>query len=168
MSADEKAKAAAGVRPAHLQRSMHGFGALLITLSALSPSIGLFIVGDELLQQAGTATFLCFLAAGLLGVAMACVYAELGSAFPHTGAEYTMVGRALGPAAGFGMLGQTLSGFTIAKALSAQAMVGYLQVLEPALPLKAAAIAIVAVVNLIGVLHPPLTALVSGLCLAVV
>lgn len=167
MGADAETKAALANPPARLERSMHGFGALLITLSALSPSIGLFIVGDELLHQAGTATFLCFVAAGLLGVAMACVYAELGSAFPHTGAEYTMVGRALGPAAGFGMLGLTLSGFTIAQALSAQAMVGYLQELAPALPPRATALAIVAAVTLIGVLNIRLNALVTGLCLAV-
>jgi amino acid transporter len=153
--------------PPVLARSMRSFGALLITLSALSPSIGLFIVGDELLHQAGTATFLCFVAAGLLGVAMASVYAELSSAFPHTGAEYTIVGRVLGPAAGFGMLGLTLSGFTIAQALSAQAMVGYLQALDPALPLKPTALVIVAVVTLIGVLNIRLNALVTGLCLAV-
>ena len=57
-----------------LQRSMHGFGALLITLSCLSPSIGVFLVGSDVIHQAGTSAFICFVAAALLGVAMAAVY----------------------------------------------------------------------------------------------
>ena len=63
-----------------LVRTMGGVGALMITLSALSPSIGVFVVGADVLHQAGTATLLCFAAAALLGVAIANVYAELAPA----------------------------------------------------------------------------------------
>jgi amino acid transporter len=60
---------------------MHGFGALLITISGLSPTIGVFIVGSDTIRRAGTSVFLCFAAAAILGLAMAVVYAELSSAF---------------------------------------------------------------------------------------
>ena len=46
---------------------MGGVGALMITLSGLSPTIGVFVVGADVIHQAGTGTFLCFLAAALLG-----------------------------------------------------------------------------------------------------
>ena len=83
-----------------LKPSMHGFGALLITLSCLSPSIGVFIVGSDVIRQAGTGVFICFAAAALVGVAMAMVYGELASAFPQTGGEYTILGKALGAGVG--------------------------------------------------------------------
>ncbi len=156
-----------GAPPVRLARSMHGFGALLITLTALSPSIGLFVVGSEVLHQAGTGTFLCFAAAALLGVAMACVYGELGSAFPDTGGEYTLVGRAMGPAWGFAMLGTTLIGISIAPALLGLGTMDYLAVLNPDLPRVPVAIGLVVIVTLIAILNIRLNALVTGICLAV-
>lgn len=113
---------------------MGGFGALLITLSGLSPSIGVFIVGSDVMHQAGSSTLLCFAAAALLGVAIANVYAELSAAFPETGGEYTIVGRALGPAWGFAMLGLNLLTFSIAPAMTGLGVATYLQVVWPSLP----------------------------------
>ena len=57
-------------------------GGLLITLSCLSPSIGVFIVGSQVIHQVGGGAFACFLAAVVLNLAITAVYAELGSAFP--------------------------------------------------------------------------------------
>ena len=74
---------------------MGGFCALMITLSGLSPTIGVFVVGADVIHQAGTGAFLFFLASAGLGVAMALVYAELVSAFPETGAEYTIIIRTI-------------------------------------------------------------------------
>ncbi|MEI9891393.1 MAG: hypothetical protein WDN45_13430 [Caulobacteraceae bacterium] len=66
---------------------MGPLGALFITLSGLSPSIGVFVVASDVIHAAGTAAFLCFAAAGVLGLAIAGVYAELASAWPETGAN---------------------------------------------------------------------------------
>ena len=66
-------------------------GTLFITVSVLSPSIAMFIVGSDVIRQVGTGVFLCFAAAALFGVAMSCVYGELGSAFPGSGGEYTIL-----------------------------------------------------------------------------
>ena len=101
--------------PAGLKPTMHGFGALLITLSCLSPSIGVFIVGSDVMHQAGTAVFGCFCAAALLGLAMAAVYGELASAFPQAGGEYAILGHALGPPWGVAALGLNLLGFSVAS-----------------------------------------------------
>jgi len=149
-----------------LKRTMHGVGALMITLSCLSPTIGVFVVGSDVIRQAGTGTFLCFLAAGLLGVAMACVYAELASAFPETGAEYTLTGRTLGPTMGFAALGMVLTGFTIALALSALGVADYLQVILPGAQQVPTALVLIVLVTGVGVLNIRLNALITGAFLA--
>jgi amino acid transporter len=149
-----------------LKRTMHGFGALMITLSCLSPTIGVFVVGSDVIRQAGTATFLCFVAAALLGVAMSCVYGELVSAFPETGAEYTLMGRTLGPTAGFSVLGLNLTGFTIAQALSGLGITTFLDVVFPGLPAVPVAIALIVTVTAIAILNIQLNALITGAFLA--
>ena len=148
------------------KRSMHAFGALMITLSALSPAIGVFAIGSNVIHQAGTAVFPAFVLAVLVGVTIANCYGELGSAFPDTGGEYTIIGRTLGPAAGFAMLGNNLVGFTLANALVGLSMTKYLAVLTPGLPEIPTAIALVVVVTGMAVLNIRVNALVTGLFLA--
>jgi amino acid transporter len=145
---------------------MHGFGALMITLSCLSPSIGVFIVGSDVIRQAGTGVFACFVAAALVGVLMANVYAELVSAFPDTGGEYTILGKTLGPTAGFAVLGLLLVGFTIGLALSALGIADYLRVVAPGLQATPTAIVITLLVTLIAVLNIQINALVTGIFLS--
>ncbi len=112
---------------------MHGFGALLITISGLSPSIGVFVVGSDTLRHAGTSVFLCFVAAAILGLAMAVVYAELSSAYPDTGGEYTILSRTLGPVWGTAALALNLLGFPLALSLSGLGVATYLSALAPGL-----------------------------------
>ncbi|MHB8283293.1 MAG: APC family permease [Caulobacteraceae bacterium] len=154
-------------RPPVLARTMDGFGALLITLSGLSPSIGVFIVGSDVMHQAGSSTLLCFAAAALLGVAIANVYAELSAAFPETGGEYTIVGRALGPAWGFAMLGLNLLTFSIAPAMTGLGVATYLQVVTPGLPAVPTALVAVALCMGVAVLNVKVNAWVTGLFLSV-
>jgi len=145
---------------------MHGFGALMITLSCLSPSIGVFIVGSDVIRQAGTGVFACFVAAGLLGVLMACIYAELVSAFPDTGGEYTLIGRTVGPTAGFAVLGLLLTGFTVGEALSSLGIATYLRVIIPGLQATPTALTVSILVTLVAVLNIRINALVTGIFLS--
>jgi amino acid transporter len=145
---------------------MHGFGALMITLSCLSPSIGVFIVGSDVIRQAGTGVFVCFVAAALLGVLMACIYAELVSAFPDTGGEYTLLGRTLGPTAGFAVLGLLLNGFAVGEALSSLGIASYLRVIAPGLQATPTALVISVLVTLVAVLNIRINALVTGVFLS--
>ncbi|WP_428395841.1 APC family permease [Lichenicoccus sp.] len=149
-----------------LKREMTSVGGLLITLAGLSPGIGVFIVGSDVLHQVGSGVILCFTAAIVLGIAMASVYAELGSAFPHTGGEYTIAGRVLGVPAGFAMLAINLGGLCFALPLSGLGMADYLRVIVPGLPVVPTALAAVAVVTLIAVLSVRLNAVFTGTLLA--
>ena len=143
-------------------RTIRGLGALMITLSAISPTIGVFVVGSDLLAQGGTGAFLAFVGAGLLGLAMASVYAELVSAFPVSGGEYTIFGRVLGPAAAFAILGISLIGSTIALALTGLGVADYLRVVWPGAAAVPIALVTVAAVTFIAVLDIRVNAFVTG------
>ena len=146
---------------------MGGRGALLNTLSNLSPSIGVFVVGAEVMGQAGSGTFLCFLAAALLGLAIASVYAELASTCPETGGEYTIVGHLLGPGWGFAMRGLNLLTFSIAPAMTALGAATYLAAVAPGLAPVPTALVLVAACTGVSILNVRLNAVVTGLFLAV-
>jgi amino acid transporter len=123
-----------------LRRVVGTLGGLLLTLATLSPSLGVFVIGNDMLHQAGSATVACLLVATILGLAVAAVYAELGSAFPHPGAEYTLAGRVLGPRAGFAMMATNLIGLPISMAVSGLGIADYLQGMMPGLSDRAVAI----------------------------
>ena len=148
-----------------LGRTMGGLGALMITLSGLSPTIGVFVVGADVIHQAGTGAFLCFLAAALLGVAMALVYAELISAFPEAGAEYTILTRTLGPALGFAALGLNLVNFTVAQALSGLGVADYVGGMLPGVSPRVLALMLVGGVTLLAVLNVRFNAWLTGIFL---
>jgi amino acid transporter len=126
-----------------------------------------FVVASDVIHAAGTAAVLCFAAAGVLGLAIAGVYAELASAWPETGGEYTIVGRILGPGAGFAMLGLNLFTFSINPAIIALGAAAYLQVVLPSLPVIPAAMALVAVCMGMSILNIRLNAWVTGAFLSV-
>jgi amino acid transporter len=150
-----------------LERTMSGFGALLITLSCLSPGLGVFVVSSDVIKQAGTGVFICFGVATLLSFVMAAVYGELASAFPHAGGEYTILRRTLGPAWGFAVLSLNLLGFGVAQALSGLGVATYLAAVWPGLPVRATAAVLVVLVTATAVLNIRLNAALTGVFLAV-
>ncbi len=64
---------------------------------------GIFLVPSTIAREAGTvwAVFLVWLVGGLLSLAGALSYAELGATFPEAGGEYVFLRRAYGPLWGF-------------------------------------------------------------------
>ena len=152
---------------APLKQSMHRLGALLITVSNVTPAASVFIMGQAVIGQAGTGALLCFLAAGLLGLATAYVYAELSSAFPLTGGEYSMIGATMGPAWGFMALGLNLVGGGLGQAVTALGLAEYLNVAFPGVPALPTALAATAGVTLLSVLHVRTNAWITGVFLLV-
>jgi amino acid transporter len=106
-------------RPAPLKRSMRVIGVLLLTLSAVTPASSVFVGVPTVISEAGTGTLVSMLIGALLAVPITCVYAELSSAFPIAGGEYALVGRTLGPAPGFAILGLTVAVNMLAPAVLA-------------------------------------------------
>jgi len=150
----------------HLQRVMGPFAALLLTLAVLSPGLGVFIVGNDMLHQAGSGTIACLLAACCLGAAVAALYAELGSAFPHAGAEYTLAGRLLGAPAGFAMLAVYLVALPIGMAVSGLGIADYLADIIPGLAERQIAVPAILAAVLIAACSIRMNATVTGLLVA--
>jgi amino acid transporter len=146
---------------------MTSLGGLMLTLTALSPSLGVFVVGSDIIHLVGSGVFLCFLAVAIMDIAVAAIYAELGSAFPHAGGEYTLAGRLLCPEAGFAMLALTGIGGFVAPALCALGLAGYLSPFLPGLPVPAIAMAAVILVTIIAVCSIRFNALFTGALLAI-
>jgi amino acid transporter len=72
---------------------LSGFAVFLITMSALSPALSVFVLGGEVLKLAGTGAAIAFIAGFFIAVIWSMIYAELGSAFPHAGGEYAGISR---------------------------------------------------------------------------
>jgi amino acid transporter len=149
-----------------LQRVMGPFAALLLTLAVLSPGLGVFIVGNDMLRQAGSGTVACLLAAACLGAAVAALYAELGSAFPHAGAEYTLAGRLLGAPAGFAMLAVYIVALPIGMAVSGLGIADYLGDIFAGIGERQIAIPAILAAVLIAACSIRLNATVTGLLVA--
>lgn len=150
-----------------LTRSMRRAGTLLITISGITPAASVFIMGQDVIHQAGTGAVLCFALAALLGIATAFVYAELSSAFPLTGGEYSMIGRTMGPVWGFMALGLNLFGGALGQAVTALGLADYLAVVAPGLPPLPVALAVTALTTLVTLLNIRLNAKITGAFLLV-
>ena len=150
-----------------LTRSMRRAGNLLITISAITPAASVFIMGQDVIHQAGAGAILCFAAAALLGLTTAFVYAELSSAFPLTGGEYSMIGRTMGPSWGFMALGLNLFGGALGQAVTALGLADYLGVVAPGIPALPVALGVTAATTLVTVLNIRLNAKITGVFLLV-
>ena len=84
-----------------LDRGLHVIGNIMITISGVAPTAGVFIMAPIALWIAGTGAFWAFLVAGIIGIGMAFSYAEAGTAFPVTGGEWAIIARILGRPIGF-------------------------------------------------------------------
>jgi amino acid transporter len=161
-------KSSADVRgAAALARTIGLPGALLLTLSAITPASSVFVILPGALKVAGTGTLVAMLAAMIVGVCMAFVYAELASAFPHTGGEYVFVARTLGPAPGFMFLGLTVLGALLSPAVLALGVGQYLAVLLPAIEPAPVAAVMIAGATLLGILNIRANAWLTGTFLAI-
>lgn len=142
-------------------------GVLFLTLSATTPASSVFVIVPEMLHEAGSGALIAMLLAAIVCVATAYVYAELSSAFPVAGGEYVMVGRTLGPLAGFVMLAVNLVNNLLFPAVIGLGLSDVLSGVLPGLPVIPTAIAMVALSTLVGVLHIRLNAWVTGVFLVI-
>lgn len=142
-------------------------GVLFLTLSAETPGSSMFVIVPDVLSQAGTGALLAMIAAGVIALCMAQVYAELGSAFPISGGEYCIVGRTLGPLSGFVVLGLNLVNSLLGAAVLSLGVSEYLGALVPGLQPIPTALVVVLGSTLLGVLNIRTNAVVTGAFLAV-
>ena len=150
-----------------LRREMSGFGGMVITLTNLSPSIGVFIAAPVVIQQSGSFAVVACLLAFVLGLIVSGVYAELGSAFPHAGGDYVLIGATLGPTLRFASLAGMLVTFPVAMALSGLGVANFLKVLVPAIDPAPFALVCIVGVTALAALSVRMNVWITGLFLAV-
>jgi amino acid transporter len=154
-------------KPAGLNRVLGALGTLMIVLSAVTPASSVFIIVPVVISIAGSGSFLSFIAASIIGLFMAFVYAELSSAYPTTGGEYTMIGKTLGRFWGFVTFLLVFVTIVLIIAVIAMGVGTYLGVVLPGLnPQIVGVIAIIASA-IVAALQIKLNALVTGIFLAI-
>jgi len=151
----------------HLKRSMRMFGNLMLTLSSITPASSVFVIVPGIVVISGSGAFLGMVLGACVSLAMALVYAELGSAFPFAGGEYAIVGRVVGPAAGFITMAVNTVGQTLSPAVFALGISSYLSGLFPHVPVVSTAMITIALATGISILTVRLNAVVTGIFLAI-
>jgi amino acid transporter len=76
-------------------------GAVLLTISCITPASSLFIIVPSLLATQGSGVVLALIAGVVISIAVGACYAELGTRTPSSGGEYAMVTHTLGRTAGW-------------------------------------------------------------------
>jgi len=150
-----------------LARGMRMLGVLFLTLSAATPASSIFVIVPDVVSQAGTGALISMLLAAAIALGVGQVYAELSSAFPLAGGEYAIVGRVMGPLAGFVVLALNLANSLLATAVLALGVSDYLGAVLPGLSPLPVALAVVIGSTLLGVLNIRTNALVTGAFVAV-
>jgi amino acid transporter len=109
-------------------RVLSVFENTLIALSANSPVWSVFIIVPIALATVGTASFLSYLVAAFVAVAMALCWAELGATYPLAGGDYAIVTRVLGHPWGFTNFGLNLVTSIVVLPVAALGLAEYLKV----------------------------------------
>lgn len=87
---------AAAPRAASFVRVLSPGEVLLLTISALSPVLSVFIGGNAILHLAGTGAAIGFIFGGVLAATMALLFAELSASYPGAGGVYPALNSILG------------------------------------------------------------------------
>ncbi|HEY1562640.1 MAG TPA: APC family permease [Caulobacteraceae bacterium] len=153
--------------PRGFHRSLKLVGALLLTLSAITPAASVAVIIPGIILQAGTGALASLGFGALVALAIAYVYAELGSAHPIAGGDYALIGKTLGPFAGFTYLGVRAVSVAFAPGVLCLGAAGYLKVIWPAAPAVPVAIGIIWFATALGVLNIRTNAFITGAFLAV-
>jgi len=155
--------------PRTLKRSMRLVGVTLLTLSSITPATSVFVIVGGVggvFQQAGTGALFSMTAMAVVSLLVAYVYAELSSAFPIAGGEYSMVGKTIGPAAGFVTLTMTALSNMLQPAVFSLGAAAYIKDIVPGVDATTVAIVVIASTTILGVLHIRTNAWITGIFLA--
>jgi amino acid transporter len=150
-----------------LDRALNALGTLMIVLSAVTPASSVFIIVPGVIALAGTGSFLSFVIAAVIGLFMAFVYAELSSAYPMAGGEYTMIGRTLGRFWGFVTLVLVFVSIVLIVAVIALGVGTYLGVIIPNLSPQWVGVVTIALAGTVAVMRIKLNAFVTGIFLGI-
>jgi basic amino acid/polyamine antiporter, APA family len=122
-----------------------GAGTAAVTVAASMVGTGVFTTSGYLVRDLGSpaAVLLLWALGGLIGLAGALCYAELGAAIPENGGEYRLIGRVWHPLPGFvAAVVSVVVGFGAPIAGAGIAFGRYLRAAWPALPVDERVLAV--------------------------
>jgi amino acid transporter len=154
-----------GYKP-QLHRGLNILGNLALTLSDITPTASLLVVGTAVIATAGTGSLWAYLIAGFIAVNVALCMGELGSMFPVAGGLYSIVTRVLGRPIGFLALLDYIGQAIFLPASVAFGVGTYLNSLYPSLSTKWIAAAMMILVALIACLDVRFNAVMIAFFLA--
>jgi len=135
-----------------LERSIGLIGSA-VTLVGYVVGASIFILSGELASSTGPALFVSFLIASVPALLSCFVTAQIGCAYPESGAPYVAASRNLSPFWGFMLVWSLLTGATIGIPLIAYSFANYLAFFIDDLDTQTVALGMVvffAVINLLG------------------
>jgi len=148
-----------------LTRSLSTLGNVALTLSDITPSASLMVVGPVVIGTAGTGSLLAYLIGCFVAFNVALCMGELGAMVPVAGGLYAIVTRVFGRWAGtvalFDYIGQAIF-------LPASMAIGigtYVAALDPRLPTNWVAAGTMIVVTLLALLRIRFNAVMTGVFL---
>ncbi|MFF9094043.1 APC family permease [Streptomyces sp. NPDC014802] len=150
-----------GGSPAALARVLGPVGAVLLTLSCITPASSLFILVPELFAGQGTGAPLTIAVGIVISVAVGACYAELGTLTPSSGGEYAMVDALLGRFLGWVTFAMTIAMLVVIPPVIALGTADYLADLVRVDP-QVAGCAVMLVAIATAVLDVKSNALVTG------
>lgn len=152
---------------AGLARVLSPAEVLLLTLSALSPVVSVFIGGNGILHLAGTGAAIAFILGGVFNSLFATLYAEIAAAFPGAGGVYPALTRLLGPRWTYAYVILTVPSSFFTVSFSGLGLAAYLHTLAPATPVFGLTVAGIAIAGMIAALGIRSNAMITGVFLGV-
>jgi amino acid transporter len=145
-----------------LNRGLNFLGNIALTVSDITPTASLLVIGPVVISTAGTGSIWAYLVGCFLALNVALCMGELGSMFPSAGGLYSIVTRVIGKPVGFlGMLlyiGQAIF-------LPASIAIGigvYVNSLVSGVSTSAAAVVVMVAVTLLALLRINFNAVLTG------
>ncbi len=150
-----------------LQRGLNVMGNVALTLSDITPTASLLVVGTAVIATAGTGSVWAYLIGGFIALNVALCMGELGSMFPVAGGLYSIVTRVLGRPLGFLALLDYIGQAIFLPASVAFGVGTYVNSLAPSLSANWVAAGMMILVALIALLDVKLNAIMIGFFLAI-
>lgn len=150
-----------------LQRGLNVMGNVALTLSDITPTASLLVVGTAVIATAGTGSVWAYLIGGFIALNVALCMGELGSMFPVAGGLYSIVTRVLGRPVGFLALLDYIGQAIFLPASVAFGVGTYVNSLDASLSANWIAAGMMILVALIALLDVKLNAIMIGFFLAI-
>ncbi len=145
-----------------LNRALSVVGTIALTVSDITPTASLLVIGPVVIAGAGTASVWSYLIGGLIALNVALCMGELGSMFPVAGGLYSIVTRVLGKPIGFLALLDYIGQAIFLPASIALGIGTYITALFPTVSTNIAAAVIMLIVTAVALIRINQNAVLTG------